>query len=78
MMIRLEAQSRAANTTQRYNPTGEAVMEILAIPETQAKTVVLPHSVTDDVSRKSVSAVAGRLARDRATLPIELDIFSNQ
>ncbi len=47
-------------------PFGE---EILDIPETHAETVVEPDSVTDDVRGKAVSAVAGRLARHRATLP---------
>ena len=48
-------------------PFGE---EIFDIPETQAETVVEPDGVTDDFRGKSVSAVGGRLARHRATLPL--------
>lgn len=57
-------------------PFGE---EVFDIPETQAETVVEPDGVTDDFRGKSVSAVDGRPARHRATLPLaaQLDNADN-
>ena len=52
-------------------PFGE---EVLDVPETQGESVVEPDGVTDDLRGKSVSAVAGRLARHRATLPLAAEL----
>ena len=48
-----------------HTPLGE---EVLDVSKTQAEPVVQPHSVTDDVRRESVSAVAG-LRAHRLSLP---------
>ena len=42
---------------------------IFDISEAQAEAVVEPDGVTDDFRRKSVSAIAGRVAAHRRTLP---------
>ena len=44
--------------------------KIFDISETQAEPVVEPDGVADDVSGKSVPAIAGRLACHRSTLPL--------
>ena len=49
------------------SPFGE---EIFDISKAQAKAVVEPDGVTDDCRGESVSAIAGRLACHRATLPL--------
>jgi hypothetical protein len=43
--------------------------EILDISKTEAKTVVEPDGVTDDLRRKPTSTIAGRLAYHPPTLP---------
>ena len=67
-VVEPERSTPVPNRLMRHGdiPFGE---EIFDIPETQAETVVEPDGVTDDLRRKSVSAIAGRLARHRRTLP---------
>ena len=48
---------------------GDLTEEIFDILETQAEMVVEPDGATDDFRGKSESAIAGRLARHRPTLP---------
>jgi hypothetical protein len=44
--------------------------QIFNISETQAETVVQLHCVTNDLSWKAVSVVAGQVADHRSTLPV--------
>ena len=44
--------------------------EIFGIAEAEAEPMVEPDRVADDVGRESTSVIVGRLAPDRATLPL--------
>ncbi len=63
-----ECETPRPNRLLRHGDTSFSE-EIFDISETQAEMVAQPDPVTDDVRGTSVSAIAGRLARHRPTLP---------
>ena len=65
--------------TERLTPVADGFVrhcdaslgeQIFHITETQAESVVEPDSVADDLGGKPISAVAGRRACHRPTLPV--------
>ena len=65
--------------TERLTPVADGFVrhcdaslgeQIFHITKAQAESVVEPDSVADDLGWKSISAVAGRRARHRPTLPV--------
>ena len=67
---RILAPERQTPLADRLIRDGDTAFreEILDLSETQANAVVDPDGVTDDVSGKAVSAIAGRRARHLPTL----------